>query len=120
MHCPLCPAPFFPSSSAVKIAASQDHDHDRIATASSTPYPEQMSKSTLVAATPITATTSKEDRTSALSLSLDRVDASSEPNLSSFAIQRNQFIALTKKNWIVLRSYWFINLLRCLIVPIAY
>ncbi|SJX63695.1 related to ATP-binding cassette, sub-family A [Sporisorium reilianum f. sp. reilianum] len=98
------------------MASLQDHDrdHDRMATSSSTPLPEP------VTATPITATTSKEDRASAMYPSLDRIDSSSAPTLSPFAIRRNQFLALTKKNWIVLRSYWFINLLRCLIIPIAY
>ena len=62
----------------------------------------------------MTATTSKEDA------ALDRIESIDEPTLSFFAIRRNQFLALTKKNWIVLRSYWLVNLLRCLIVPIAY
>ncbi|SPO27963.1 related to ATP-binding cassette, sub-family A [Ustilago trichophora] len=50
----------------------------------------------------------------------DHDDSNNAPSLSSLAIQRNQFLALTKKNWIVFRYYWWINLLRCLIIPIAY
>ncbi|SAM83294.1 related to ATP-binding cassette, sub-family A [Ustilago bromivora] len=67
-----------------------------------------------------TTTTTKDERGTASSSSLAPTVSKDEPSLSSFAIRRNQFLALTKKNWIVLRSYWFINLFRCLIVPIAY
>ena len=31
-----------------------------------------------------------------------------------------QFLALTRKEWIVLWRHWPINLLRCLIVPVGY
>lgn len=69
---------------------------------------------------PALPTTTKDERGTASSSSLAPTVSKDEPSLSSFAIRRNQFLALTKKNCIVLRSYWFINLLRCLIVPIAY
>ncbi|TKY84527.1 hypothetical protein EX895_006429 [Sporisorium graminicola] len=82
-----------------------DHNHDGIATTFSTPLPE---------------TASKEDHAFTVAKPLDDADPDAETTLSPFAIRRNQFLALTKKNWIVLRSYWLINLLRCLIVPVAY
>lgn len=68
------------------------------------------------------ATPRKDERESSLAsdVSLQRTRSSDAPSLSSSAIRWNQFGALTRKNWIVLRSYWLVNLLRCLIIPIAY
>ncbi|PWZ02442.1 hypothetical protein BCV70DRAFT_145 [Testicularia cyperi] len=41
-------------------------------------------------------------------------------HLSSWTVAFNQWRALTKKNWLVLRSYWLVNLIRCLFVPVIY
>lgn len=99
--------------------AGPDHDrHGAAATSDSTP-----SRTYTNVATPDMATTSKDEHGSASSPSpsVQHVESNgSDAELSSFAIRSNQFLALTKKNWIVLRSYWFINLMRCLIIPIAY
>lgn len=101
----------------ITMSVFPGHDRDPEATVSSTPPREQINKST-----PEMATVSREEHDSTSSPSLHHVDSSRGDNaaLSSFTIIRNQFLALCKKNWIVLRSYWLINLLRCLIVPIAY
>ncbi|SNX85939.1 related to ATP-binding cassette, sub-family A [Melanopsichium pennsylvanicum] len=90
--------------------------HNEPITSSSTPPVENATKSS----SPIMVTTSKEVPDSSSPSSLQLVDSQYDPNLSAFVIRRNQFYALTRKNWIVLRSYWFINLLRCLNIPIAY
>ncbi|KAJ1022457.1 hypothetical protein NDA16_003446 [Ustilago loliicola] len=89
-----------------------EHDPNN---SSSTPPEEHGSR-----ASPVLPTTTKDERESASSSSLARTVSKDEPSLSSSAIRRNQFLALTKKNRIVLRSYWLVNLLRCLIIPIAY
>ena len=40
--------------------------------------------------------------------------------LSPFRVGLAQCLALTKKNWIILARNWFVNIFRCLIIPIAY
>ncbi|KAF6766833.1 ABC transporter-like protein [Kalmanozyma brasiliensis GHG001] len=97
------------------MAALQSHSRDEVTSTPSTPPEDDTSKST-----PRMTLSNKEEHASTTSPSLEHVASRDETALSPFAIKRSQFTALTKKNWIVLRSYWLVNALRCLIIPIAY